>query len=108
MKRVLVAVAALAMAAPAFAQDAEATGQEEARPKAEVVSVGEDGRPEIVRIEGREYRVCKGDENDGCINPRDAGFDWGGKELDYWPGRPASEIDEPLPGHKPEAPKDPD
>lgn len=75
-------------------QQAEQSGQ---TPKAEIVKRGPDGKAEIVRIEGREYPVCKGEAVDGCINPRDAGLDWGDKEIDYWPGKPASQIDEQLP-----------
>lgn len=44
-----------------------------------------------------EYPVCKGDLDDNCINPREAGKDWGNRPLNYWPGKPASEIDRPLP-----------
>lgn len=73
---------------------------------AEVIAWDADGKPDVVRVEGFEYKLCKGGRTDGCINPQDAGFDWGGREIDYWPGRPASEIDGPLPEHKPAAPKD--
>lgn len=48
-----------------------------------------------------EYPICKGDVQDGCINPRAAGENYGNVPLDYWPGKPASEIDEPLPAKKP-------
>ncbi len=47
------------------------------------------------------YKVCKAGQTDSCINPQDAGFDWGGKEIDYWPGKPASEIEGKLPENKP-------
>lgn len=43
-----------------------------------------------------EYPVCKGDQQDGCINSWEANKT-GNKPLDYWPGRPASEIDGPMP-----------
>jgi hypothetical protein len=68
--------------------------------------VPQDGTPAVVRIEGYEYKLCKGGQTDGCINPQDAGFDWGGKEIKYWPGRPASEIEGPLPEYEPDAPKE--
>lgn len=48
-----------------------------------------------------QYPVCKGAVKDGCINPRAAGKDWGNVPLDYWPGKPASQIDHPLPAKKP-------
>lgn len=49
-----------------------------------------------------EYPPCKGDMTDGCVNPREAGLNYGNRPLQYWPGRPASEIDEPLPAEKPD------
>jgi len=108
MNRTLVSAAALLFAAPAIAAHHEKPAEEaEARPKVEVVSVGEDGKPDVVRVDGYEMKVCKGDVTDGCINPQDAGFDWGGTEINYWPGRPASEIDGKLPVDKP-AGDDPD
>lgn len=48
-----------------------------------------------------EYPICQGDESDNCINPREAGKDYGNVPLNYWPGKPASQIDEPLPANKP-------
>jgi hypothetical protein len=106
MTRLIVSALALALAAPAFAADEKAPA--EPKPKVEVISVGADGKPDVVRVDGFEMKVCKGDVKDGCINPQDAGFDWGGKQINYWPGRPASEIDGPLPVDKPAEPsKDP-
>ena len=49
-----------------------------------------------------EYPVCSAKVQDGCINPREAGKNYGNVPLDYWPGKPASEIDEPLPAKKPD------
>ena len=37
-----------------------------------------------------EYPVCQGDETDSCIQPREAGLNYGNRPLDYWPGEPAS------------------
>ncbi|GGD95853.1 hypothetical protein GCM10011515_14710 [Tsuneonella deserti] len=45
-----------------------------------------------------DYPPCKGDMQDHCINPREAGLKYGNVPLKYWPGRPASEI----PGKKPQ------
>ncbi len=39
-----------------------------------------------------KYPVCKGEVQDGCINPREAGLNWGNRPLDHWPGKPASEM----------------
>ena len=75
--------------------------QAEPKPKVEVVSLGPDGKPDVVKVDGYVTKVCKGEVKDGCINPQDAGFDWGGKEIDYWPGKPASEIKGKLPEHQP-------
>ena len=47
---------------------------------------------------GGEYPPCKGDMQDHCINPREAGLKYGNVPLKYWPGKPASEI----PGKKPQ------
>ena len=43
--------------------------------------------------------ICSSDEQDNCINAWEAGKRGPGvnRPLEYWPGRPASEIDEPLP-----------
>lgn len=104
MTKLMISALAIVLAAPAAAQTAPA----EPKPKVEVISVGEDGKPDVVRVEGFEMKVCKGEVKDGCINPQDAGFDWGGKEINYWPGKPASEIEGPLPVDKPaEQPTDP-
>ena len=106
MNRLMISATLLALAAPAFAANEKAPP--EPKPKVVVVSVGADGKPAVVRLDGYEMKVCKGDVKDGCINPQDAGFDWGGREINYWPGRPASEIHGKLPVDKPAEPKDPD
>jgi hypothetical protein len=98
MTRLLTCTAlATLLAVPAAAEDAP----QEEKPKAEIIAWDADGKPDRVRIDGYEYKLCKGGQTDSCINPQDAGFDWGGREIRYWPGRPASEIDEPLPEHRP-------
>jgi hypothetical protein len=66
-------------------------------PSVEIVKRGTDGRAAVVRIGGVDYVVCTALVQDSCINPRDAGLNWGARELSYWPGRPASEIVGPLP-----------
>lgn len=42
-----------------------------------------------------EYPLCTNGRTDACMNPWEAGRRGAGvtKPLDYWPGRPASEID---------------
>lgn len=53
--------------------------------------------PAATRANG-EYPLCSATVTDSCINPREAGKNWGNRPLNYWPGRPASEI----PGKKPQ------
>jgi hypothetical protein len=91
-----VAVAALAGAAaasPVLAQDAPAPAAPAARTEAPVV-VARDarGRATSVRIGGTVYKVCMAGNEDGCIQPRAAGLNWGNHPLGHWPGRPASEM----------------
>lgn len=50
------------------------------------------GRATKVMVEGREYVVCTAVIMDSCINPRQAGLNFGNVPLDTWPGRPASEM----------------
>lgn len=156
MKTKLLMVSALAlMTAPAFAQDAEQSGGDEApiveaaavgvdvssptpiassvdeavvaeaaneaaaisetagalpdpapaapatKPTLQVVSRGADGTADVVSLDGQNYNVCKGEVQDSCINPRTAGLNFGARDLQYWPGRPASEISTPLPAAAP-------
>ena len=84
MSKALAAVLMAILAAPVLAQD-------EPKPKAEVVERDEKGRATKIRVEGQIYEVCRDGKTDGCINPRDAGLDFGNVPLDHWPGRPASE-----------------
>lgn len=53
--------------------------------------------PAVARASG-EYPLCSKTVTDGCINPREAGKNYGNRPLGYWPGKPASEI----PGSKPQ------
>lgn len=41
---------------------------------------------------GKEYPPCRGEMQDSCINPREAGLNYGNRPLNYWPGQPASEM----------------
>lgn len=71
---------------------AHAVQQDE--PDAEVVERNEQGQATKVSIDGTVYDVCMTEEQDDCINPRDAGLNFGDVPLDYWPGEPASEAEE--------------
>lgn len=50
------------------------------------------GRATEVRVDGQAYMVCNATRQDDCINPRAAGLSFGNRPLDYWPGKPASEM----------------
>ena len=39
-----------------------------------------------------EYPPCRGNVQDNCVNPREAGLNYGNRPLQYWPGQPASEM----------------
>lgn len=41
------------------------------------------------------YPPCRGAVQDSCVNPREAGLNYGNRPLNRWPGRPASEIPGP-------------
>ena len=75
----------------ALLANAAAPAQDAPKPKAEVVERNAKGEATRIRVEGRVYEVCREGKTDGCINPRDAGLDFGTVPLDHWPGRPASE-----------------
>ena len=49
---------------------------------------------------GDDLPVCTPKQQDGCINSWEKNKT-GNRPLEYWPGRPASEIDEPLPATRP-------
>ncbi len=59
----------------------------------EIVERNDDGKVTKVRKDGKTVDVCMNEDQDGCINPRAAGLDWGDVPLDYWPGQPASQKD---------------
>ncbi len=84
------------------AEEAQSVEAEQATNSPEVLERDAEGRATKVRLEGQVYDVCTPGRTDGCINPRDAGLDEGNREIDYWPGKPASEIDGPLPVSKPD------
>lgn len=85
--RKAVAIGLLALfASPLAAQD-----EQDEKPKAEVVERDDKGRATKIRVEGQVYEVCLDGKTDGCINPREAGLDFGSVPLDHWPGEPASE-----------------
>lgn len=84
------AAAGVALAAPVQAQDRGAAGTRAESPV--VVERADNGRATSVRIGETVYKVCATENEDGCIQPRAAGLDWGDRPLQSWPGRPASEM----------------
>lgn len=89
-------LAGAAAAAPVLAQNAPAPAAQAApaaRTEAPVVVARDaNGRAISVRIGGTVYKVCMAENEDGCIQPRAAGLNWGDRPLGHWPGRPASET----------------
>lgn len=73
----------LSIAAPAVADDSV---------KAEVVERDAKGHAIKVKIGETVYPVCTPESQDGCINPREAGLNFGSTPLDHWPGAPASGL----------------
>ena len=59
---------------------------------ASVVERDTAGHATTVMVDGQQYKVCTAAVTDGCINPRQAGLNFGNTPLDSWPGRPASEM----------------
>ncbi len=102
MFKALVAVTAgltLFSATPALAEHHEGDA-----PKAEVIARDDNGRATRIAVDGIEVDVCSASVTDNCINPREAGLDFGSVPLDSWPGHPASaepEEAEPSPEEEP-------
>lgn len=57
------------------------------RVNATVVERDANGRATKVSVDGKEYAVCTATVKDSCINPREAGLNFGNVPLDHWPGR---------------------
>ena len=86
------AAATMAFSGVAHANHHEMKDGAKTDAKATVVQKGANGRAQTVMLNGKEYKVCGGEVTDGCINPREAGLNFGNRALDYWPGKPASEM----------------
>ena len=102
MKRLIFAVASAAILATPAAAYANNHGthhatkrvahaKADARTNATVVERDARGRATKVSVDGTEYLVCSRTVVDSCINPRQAGLNFGNVPLSYWPGKPASE-----------------
>lgn len=110
MKTLYLAGAALAFAAVPAAADHH--GQE--TPAVETQATTATPAPRFVRsevtqttpadyksAEGEDLPICSEGQTDGCINSWEANKT-GNRPLEYWPGRPASEIEGSLPATKAE------
>ncbi len=57
------------------------------RVNATVVERDARGRATKVSVDGKEYAVCTATVKDSCINPREAGLNFGNVPLNHWPGQ---------------------
>ena len=57
--------------------------------------------PEDALPQSSELPICEAGQEDNCINSWEANRT-GNRPINYWPGRPASEIDGPLPVDEPD------
>lgn len=60
---------------------------------AQILARDSNGRASKLLVDGQVYAVCSATVTDSCINPRQAGLDFGNRPLASWPGHPASEAD---------------
>jgi hypothetical protein len=74
------------LAVGAFATTAVPT-LAQTRVNATVVDRDARGRATKVSVDGKEYAVCTATVKDSCINPREAGLNFGNVPLDHWPGQ---------------------
>ncbi|MED5547179.1 MAG: hypothetical protein VYD90_18245 [Pseudomonadota bacterium] len=86
MKKSLIACAAAAAVLPLCAQAQSASASPE------VVEKDARGVAAKVRVEGKVYDVCRGEATDGCINPREAGLNFGNRPLDHYPEDTGQEM----------------
>ena len=92
MKRIAIAVAIAAIAAAGpVAAKAKHHSHAAAKAGVEVTERDAKGRPTKVRMDGQEVSVCTADKTDGCVNPREAGLNFGNNPIGDWPGKPASD-----------------
>ncbi|MXO59174.1 hypothetical protein GRI89_06430 [Altererythrobacter salegens] len=89
MKQMVLFAALAAIAIPAL--PAQAKEGDENTVNAKVVERDSKGKATKVEVNGKVYAVCSGTVQDECINPRQAGLNFGNEPLDHWPGKPASE-----------------
>ncbi len=96
MRKILIVgiAASVALTAPAMARSTHWPSKAAANanvPHANVIERDAHGRATRVMVDGAAYAVCSASVTDSCINPRQAGLNFGNVPLDHWPGHPASE-----------------
>ena len=64
----------------------------------EVVQTAPASATATANVDGKDLPVCKADQQDGCINSWEKNKT-GNRPLNYWPGKPASEIDGKMPAN---------
>lgn len=84
----VIAVGVLSAGTPAIAKSTKVNAQ--------VVERDASGHATKVSVDGQVYAVCTPAVTDSCINPRQAGLNFGHTPLNQWPGQPAGNKD---PGH---------
>lgn len=78
---------------------ADANASADASASSDVTTTTTTGAGASVDFQGAEaaptppasYPICKGKIQDECVNPREAGLNYGNRPLKYWPGHPASQ-----------------
>jgi hypothetical protein len=60
------------------------------QPQAVVTTSTGNLTPPPASAQNKEYPVCRGAVQDSCVNPREAGLNYGNRPLKEWPGEPAS------------------
>lgn len=80
-------------AARPVAETTVATRATPAGPQQVITTTVSNAVPPPASALNKEYPVCRGAVQDSCVNPREAGLNYGNRPLDHWPGEPASEID---------------
>ena len=96
MKKIILAAAAAGGLAMAAAPAAAQTGTQITFKSGEVVQA----TPDDMGPPTGDVPICKPKQEDNCINSWEANKT-GNRPINYWPGRPASEIDGSLPVDQP-------
>jgi len=80
MRIFLAAIALSVITTPSMAQDRRDDGQ-----TVKVLERDERGRATKVEVGGQVYSVCMNENQDSCIQPRQAGLNWGPRPASRFP-----------------------